>query len=429
MRRTTKALVSLTAVASVLVTGQATAFADQQKPRPHDDIVCPAELRCDSVPAARASVDGTPGNYGNYDIAKRPKTARIDSIVVHNTEASKQDTLAGFQNPAFMASSHYVVDEEGKVTQTVHPSDVAWGAGNWWVNTHAINIEHVGFAKDGGYTEAQYKASAALTRFLADKYDIQLDRQHIIGHDEVSTLLQSEVAGTHWDPGPFWNWHRYSELVGITQVYDDRGEVRPGDIVEVDPDFANNTPQFQDCDLEGNCELIAPKPSSAVQLHTAPSESAPLVKDDLVVATPNAVNNWTTVAADGQRFVVAKTNGRWVAVHYAGDLAWLKRYDVTPVRAAGDSTITTTEEVSVYGAALPEASAYPDQIPVRKFEKLYDIPAGQSYVAADAIKSDYYYSKTVDQSQPLEGTVVVGNDRFIPITFNHRLGYVKVSDR
>jgi N-acetyl-anhydromuramyl-L-alanine amidase AmpD len=424
----TKTLLSVTAIGAVLVTGQATASADSSAVRPHNDIVCPAELRCDSVPAARASVDGDSGNYGNYDIAKRPKTARIDTVVVHNTEASAEDTLAGFQNPAFMASSHYLVDTDGKVTQTVHPSDVAWGAGNWWVNTHAINIEHVGFAKDGGYTQAQYEASAKLVRFLGGKYDIPLDRQHIVGHDEVPTLLQTEVAGAHWDPGPFWNWHRYSQLVGMKQIYDDKGEVQPGDVVEIDPDFDNNTPQFQDCDLEGVCTAMTPKPSSAVQLHVQPSEDSALVKDDLVVATGNAVNNWTSVAADGQRFVIAKTQGNWVGIFYGGKTAWLKRYDVTPVRDRRTNTVTAKKVVPVYGAALPESSAYPQQIPVRKFEKLYEIPAGQSFVAGKTITSDYYYSKTVDQSLPFEGTVVEGKDRYIPISFNHRMGYVKASD-
>jgi hypothetical protein len=51
-----------------------------------------------------------------------------------------------------------------------------------------------------------YRASAALTRHICDKYGIPKDRTHIIGHNQVP-------GATHTDPGPHWNWTTYMSYV------------------------------------------------------------------------------------------------------------------------------------------------------------------------------------------------------------------------
>jgi uncharacterized protein YgiM (DUF1202 family) len=57
-----------------------------------------------------------------------------------------------------------------------------------------------------------YRASAALTRNLTTKYAIPRDRSHIIGHVEVP-------GATHTDPGQYWNWTYYMQLVnGVTGI-------------------------------------------------------------------------------------------------------------------------------------------------------------------------------------------------------------------
>ena len=68
----------------------------------------------------------------------------------------------------------------------VPTKDVAWHAGNWWVNTHSVGIENEGFALEASwFTGALYHSLARLTRYTADRYGIPLDREHIIGHDQV----------------------------------------------------------------------------------------------------------------------------------------------------------------------------------------------------------------------------------------------------
>ena len=51
-----------------------------------------------------------------------------------------------------------------------------------------------------------YRSSARLVRHLADKYDVPIDREHILGHVEVP-------GATHTDPGPGWDWDRYMRYV------------------------------------------------------------------------------------------------------------------------------------------------------------------------------------------------------------------------
>ena len=59
-----------------------------------------------------------------------------------------------------------------------------------------------------------YRSSARLVKYLARKYDIPLDMQHIFGHDQIPGVTAGYVAGMHWDPGPYWNWEHYFQLLG-----------------------------------------------------------------------------------------------------------------------------------------------------------------------------------------------------------------------
>jgi N-acetyl-anhydromuramyl-L-alanine amidase AmpD len=150
-------------------------------------------------------------NSGNYTAANRETEYNINYVVIHVTQGSYAGTISWFQNDASNVSAHYVVrSSDGEVTQMVRDKDVAWHAGNWTINTQSIGIEHEGFVDNASwFTDAMYRASAALTRYMCDKYAIPRDRAHIIGHVEVP-------GATHTDPGPHWNWSYYMSLVNGT---------------------------------------------------------------------------------------------------------------------------------------------------------------------------------------------------------------------
>ncbi|MEV0580661.1 peptidoglycan-binding protein [Streptomyces sp. NPDC050392] len=134
------------------------------------------------------------------------RTAAIDKVVIHVTQGSYAGSISWFQDPASEVSSHYVVrSSDGQITQMVRDSDTAYHARS--ANASALGIEHEGFIDDPSwFTDSMYRSSAALTAYLCGRYGIPKDRAHIIGHSEAP-------GNDHTDPGPYWDWTRYMELV------------------------------------------------------------------------------------------------------------------------------------------------------------------------------------------------------------------------
>ncbi|MEU5296877.1 N-acetylmuramoyl-L-alanine amidase [Streptomyces umbrinus] len=143
----------------------------------------------------------------NWRMADRPDDFGIDRVIIHVTQGSYASAVKVFQNPAHGAATHYIVRQDGRVTQMIRELDVAFHAGNRDFNERSVGIEHEGFVdRPKDFTDAMYEASARLTARICARYDIPVDRKHIIGH--------VEVPGTdHTDPGPHWDWGRYIPLV------------------------------------------------------------------------------------------------------------------------------------------------------------------------------------------------------------------------
>ena len=90
---------------------------------------------------------------------------------------------------------------------------------------HSIGLEHEGYAAGQGrwYTESLYRSSAELVELPGAKYDIQLDRAHVVGHDEFQGIARQRED---WDPGPYWDWERYMKLLGAPIRPDGKGRSR-----------------------------------------------------------------------------------------------------------------------------------------------------------------------------------------------------------
>ena len=153
----------------------------------------------------------------------------INYVVIHTMQGSYAGSISWFQNPSAGASAQYMIrSSDGQITQMVDDQNTAWHAGNWYYNQHSIGIEHEGYIADPGrwFTESMYVASAQLTRHLVDRYNIPIDRAHIIGHYQIPTsgsgapcsagATNCGGAGNHTDPGnggTQWNWTHYMDLV------------------------------------------------------------------------------------------------------------------------------------------------------------------------------------------------------------------------
>jgi hypothetical protein len=155
----------------------------------------------------------------NYTRADRPGSL-IQKIVVHATEGGYFASVSWLQNTKAQASAHYVVSRGGAITQLVRDSDIAWHAGNWQINRTSIGIEHEGFVNQAGsFTDAEYRASARLSAYVARAHLLPIDRTHFIGHSEVPDPNHAGQFGGfahHTDPGRYWDWNRY---LGYVRLY------------------------------------------------------------------------------------------------------------------------------------------------------------------------------------------------------------------
>jgi hypothetical protein len=177
-------------------------------------LLC-APLAVAANPVHRPPVTWAPPGGRNFTPALHRK---ITTIVIHVTDGgSLTGNVSWLIDDKSEASAHYVVSRDGSIVQLVPLHDIAWHSGNSKVNAHSIGIEHVGETYDpNGFPAAQYQASARLVAWLARRYDIPIDRAHIIGHSQVPDPNHpGEFGGAdhHTDPGPHWKWGYYLRLV------------------------------------------------------------------------------------------------------------------------------------------------------------------------------------------------------------------------
>jgi len=410
------------------------------KAKADPNIECPKGLDCEWIPAPYQQLGPDPGSYGNHDLANRPKAPSLDFIVIHDTEASYKTTLKLVQDPYYVSWNYTVRSSDGHIAQHVSTKDVAYHAGNWYMNIHSIGIEHEGFAAQGAawYSEPLYRSSARLVRYLTDRFDIPRDRMHVIGHDQVPGITPAYVRGMHWDPGPYWDWEHYFQLMGAPL------EARKGkpseDIVRILPGFEGNAQPVSGCStpVDSSGVPCAAQGTNFVYLHTAPDTSSPLVKDpglhpDGSFST-TAVSDIGARAPAGVEYAVAGRQGDWTAIWYLGDKAWFHNpaKDRTAIPVGGSYVVPKAgrDNVPVYGRAYPEASAYPaGTTPQAVVPLQYTIKAGQRYVVGDdTITTDYYKAKTFSLDTPNDHIDIVGQDRYYEVSLGHRLAFVRAAD-
>jgi hypothetical protein len=165
-----------------------------------------------------------PASAANYTAASRTAND-INWIVLHTTEGSIGGTRSWFKNPAAQASANYVIGFDGTIYQMVDDRNIAWHAGNWPYNQHAIGIEHERYGNNN-VTPAEYQASAHLVQWLVSQYHVSLafpsgvapanpaNGSGIIGHIQVpdpANPARGGGADHHTDPVN-WDYNYYLSL-------------------------------------------------------------------------------------------------------------------------------------------------------------------------------------------------------------------------
>lgn len=140
------------------------------------------------------------------------RTKVPDMLVLHYTGMQTGEAaLARLCDPEAKVSSHYLVEEDGRIFRLVAEERRAWHAGrSFWkgeegVNHASIGIEIVNPGHEFGYRafpEAQIAAVIALVGDIRTRWSIDDDR--ILGHSDVAPARKE-------DPGELFPWKRLAQ--------------------------------------------------------------------------------------------------------------------------------------------------------------------------------------------------------------------------
>ena len=139
-------------------------------------------------------------------------------IVLHYTgRPSCEEAITGWLcNPEKEVSSHYVINEDGRIYQLVDEDKRAWHAGvSQWegerdINSASIGIEIHNPGEEFGYRPfpiEQMRAVAALCLDISKRFEIKF----ILGHEDVA-------PGRKKDPGDLFDWQWLADN-GVSNIH------------------------------------------------------------------------------------------------------------------------------------------------------------------------------------------------------------------
>ncbi len=139
----------------------------------------------------------------NFD--DRPDS--IDMLIVHSTHISFQESLDTLCSAKKKVSSHYLINQDGKVYQLVDDHKRAWHAGisHWHgrahINNYSIGIELVDTTDHNvrlkSFSKVQLQAMVKLSKSLMEKHLIP--QRYILAHSDVSPNRKA-------DPSEYFDW-------------------------------------------------------------------------------------------------------------------------------------------------------------------------------------------------------------------------------
>jgi N-acetylmuramoyl-L-alanine amidase len=140
------------------------------------------------------------------------RTAPPEILVLHYTGMKTgPEALDRLRDPDAKVSSHYMVEEDGRIFRLVPEERRAWHAGvSYWkgqrnINGVSIGVEIVNPGHEFGYRpfpDAQIAAVIALCADIRSRWTI--DDGMIVGHSDVAPARKD-------DPGELFPWKRLAE--------------------------------------------------------------------------------------------------------------------------------------------------------------------------------------------------------------------------
>lgn len=151
----------------------------------------------------------------NFD--ERTPGTPVDMLVLHYTGMVSADVaLERMCDPQSKVSAHYMIDEDGSVTQLVEEDYRAWHAGvSYWagnrdINARSIGIELVNPGHENGYRpfpEEQMRTLETLSMDIVRRH--MIPARNVVGHSDIAPNRKE-------DPGELFDWFRLFDFgVGI----------------------------------------------------------------------------------------------------------------------------------------------------------------------------------------------------------------------
>ena len=133
---------------------------------------------------------------------------------------SERESMFRLCNPQSKVSSHFVINQNGKIYRLVQDYQIAWHAGkSCWgkyknLNANSIGIELVNKGHQFGYTNFKKKQLSSLIKIcksLIKKYKIK--KRNVVGHSDIAPLRKI-------DPGEKFPWKQLTRKnIGIWHDY------------------------------------------------------------------------------------------------------------------------------------------------------------------------------------------------------------------
>ena len=124
---------------------------------------------------------------------------------------SERESLNRLTNPKSKVSSHFFINQKGKIFRLVNDNQIAWHAGkSCWgkyknLNKNSIGIELVNKGHRFGYSNFKKKQLTSLFKIcksLVKKYKIK--KKNVIGHSDIAPTRKI-------DPGEKFPWRQFAK--------------------------------------------------------------------------------------------------------------------------------------------------------------------------------------------------------------------------
>jgi N-acetyl-anhydromuramyl-L-alanine amidase AmpD len=299
-------------------------------------------------------------NYSTF------RGAAISAITIHDVEGTYAGCISWFQNCAAGVSAHYVVrSSDGQVTQMVLEAYKAWHVGT--ENPYTIGIEHEGYQATGynWYTPAMLNSSAALCADICNSgYGINpLRTYHGPSCSGLCTLgacvkikgHQHYPNNTHIDPGPYWNWYTFYNLINANSpvntitgnsgtLYDSGGpsnnysdDERRLDLIQP-PGATAITLNFTQFDLENNWDYM--------YIYDGSTVNAPLIGRYTGTVSPGFLSSTGGSILLDFRSDCATTNPGWTINYNSNAVPPPPNDNIAPVTSVNSANAWKTQNFS-----------------------------------------------------------------------------------